>query len=469
MILHSDSADAEDYDKLIQVKAVLEMHGKFKGINRKVQLKPTKSQLVKGVSIVQEAQLILKWGGVLTASGRQQAEEMGRSFRQRMYPGVDGLLRLHSTYRHDLKIYSSDEGRVQVTAAAFAKGLLDLDGHLTPILASLVRKDNSLLDDSSGAKEELEQNKKELHWNLSQNRVLSPELVEAINPSHSKSVDDALCSLPNQNPVEGMQQLHQHIKAFVIQLQILVKRHRSRLGISLHRIKEAVSEVDSIESSEGGSAAASLGVRVSSFDRERDRESDKEPLQQDHGDGAVTPTDMLQLGLARWRKLMRDFYHKKKKSFDLSKIPDIYDCAKYDVLHSPQLLELKDHNLEHIFVISKALADIIVPQEYGKDQRGMMSTLRFFCFNRLTSSCFHSDVDRVEVHFLLCLSSLVCWLAGFQGTSGFLYCFLQLINLLVSLRSMYSFVIEDVFVCCFFSLPVLALRCTSCFLACVRR
>ena len=33
-----------------------------------------------------------------------------------------GLLRLHSTYRHDLKIYASDEGRVQMTAAAFAKG-----------------------------------------------------------------------------------------------------------------------------------------------------------------------------------------------------------------------------------------------------------------------------------------------------------------------------------------------------------
>jgi hypothetical protein len=46
-----------------------------------------------------------------------------------------GLLRLHSTYRHDLKIYSSDEGRVQASAAAFAKGLLDLEGSsLTPIL-----------------------------------------------------------------------------------------------------------------------------------------------------------------------------------------------------------------------------------------------------------------------------------------------------------------------------------------------
>ncbi len=46
-----------------------------------------------------------------------------------------GLLRLHSTYRRALKIYSSDEGRVQASAAAFAKGLLDLEGSsLTPIL-----------------------------------------------------------------------------------------------------------------------------------------------------------------------------------------------------------------------------------------------------------------------------------------------------------------------------------------------
>lgn len=50
-------------------------------------------------------------------------------------PAGGGLLRLHSTYRHDLKIYSSDEGRVQTSAAAFTQGLLDLEGDsLTPIL-----------------------------------------------------------------------------------------------------------------------------------------------------------------------------------------------------------------------------------------------------------------------------------------------------------------------------------------------
>ena len=73
--------------------------------------------------------LILKWGGELTAAGQRQAEELGRAFRC-MYPGGEGeyaslpgsgFLRLHSTYRHDLKVYASDEGRVQMTAAAFTK------------------------------------------------------------------------------------------------------------------------------------------------------------------------------------------------------------------------------------------------------------------------------------------------------------------------------------------------------------
>nr|VDD21586.1 unnamed protein product [Brassica oleracea] len=75
--------------------------------------------------------MILKYGGVLTHAGRKHAEELGRFFRYNMYPGEGtGLLRIHSTYRHDLKIYSSDEGRVQMSAAAFAKGLLDIEGQL---------------------------------------------------------------------------------------------------------------------------------------------------------------------------------------------------------------------------------------------------------------------------------------------------------------------------------------------------
>ncbi len=120
------------------------------GINRKVQMKWQKSDDGRRSVLI-----ILKWGGVLTHAGAQQAEELGRLFRDTMYPGESGLLRLHSSFRHDLKVYSSDEGRVQMTAAAFSKGLLDLDGKLTPILASLVRTGsfgtNDMLDDTQAA------------------------------------------------------------------------------------------------------------------------------------------------------------------------------------------------------------------------------------------------------------------------------------------------------------------------------
>ena len=73
--------------------------------------------------------MILKWGGEITLDGERQAEEFGTAFRC-IYPDGEGeyaslpgsgFLRLHSTYRHDLKVYASDEGRVQTTAAAFTK------------------------------------------------------------------------------------------------------------------------------------------------------------------------------------------------------------------------------------------------------------------------------------------------------------------------------------------------------------
>ena len=160
----------EELEQWKQVVSILQEGGHFSGINRKAQLKPLSwDPIPEGKrgepkdgkdppsERVTEALLILKFGGVLTHLGKNQAEFLGRDFRMRMYPGgnyydpatADGLLRLHSTYRHDLKIYSSDEGRVQITAAAFAKGLLDLEtdnNQLTPILASLVNKDAKLLD-----------------------------------------------------------------------------------------------------------------------------------------------------------------------------------------------------------------------------------------------------------------------------------------------------------------------------------
>ena len=59
---------------------------------------------------------------------------IGKTFQAAMYPKTDvlglGLLRLHSTFEHDLKIYSVMRDDVSMTAAAFAKSFLDLEGEL---------------------------------------------------------------------------------------------------------------------------------------------------------------------------------------------------------------------------------------------------------------------------------------------------------------------------------------------------
>ena len=89
--------------------------------------------------------------------------------------------------------------------------------------------------------------------------------------------------------------------------------------------------------------------------------------------------ETLQLMVNRWKKLEKDFMLKDGR-FDISKIPDIYDCIKYDLLHNRYILlcvggyigscaDLNEHS-EHLNLkIGKELlrsilplADIVMPQ-----------------------------------------------------------------------------------------------------------
>jgi inositol hexakisphosphate/diphosphoinositol-pentakisphosphate kinase len=110
----------EELEQWKQVVSILQEGGHFSGINRKAQLKPLAWEPIpedaRGevgedgkeppTERVTEALLIIKFGGVLTHLGKNQAEFLGRDFRMRMYPGgnyydqgiTDGLLRLHCSY-----------------------------------------------------------------------------------------------------------------------------------------------------------------------------------------------------------------------------------------------------------------------------------------------------------------------------------------------------------------------------------
>lgn len=69
-------------------------------------------------------------------------------------------------------------------------------------------------------------------------------------------------------------------------------------------------------------------------------------------------SETLELMLQRWSKLERDFRMKNGR-YDISKIPDIYDCIKYDLQHNASL-DLED--TRELFRLSRALADIVIPQ-----------------------------------------------------------------------------------------------------------
>ncbi|XP_077268976.1 inositol hexakisphosphate and diphosphoinositol-pentakisphosphate kinase isoform X5 [Temnothorax americanus] len=330
----------EKQGKLEQLKSVLEMYGHFSGINRKVQLKyqprgrPRGSSSDDGSDLNRLGEpslvLILKWGGELTPAGRIQAEELGRIFRC-MYPGGQGrhlseeesevlpnhgeyagaqglgLLRLHSTFRHDLKIYASDEGRVQMTAAAFAKGLLALEGELTPILVQMVKSANTngLLDNDCDSSKYQNMVKTRLHELLQQDREFTREDREQINPGNALSINNALDFV--KNPVRCCQHVHSLIQKLLDIVRIKKEDAKTKDTILYH-----------------GETWELMG--------------------------------------RRWGKIEKDFCTKNKR-FDISKIPDIYDCIKYDLQHNNHTLQFE--HAEELYTYAKSLADIVIPQEYG--------------------------------------------------------------------------------------------------------
>ncbi|TNN14058.1 Inositol hexakisphosphate and diphosphoinositol-pentakisphosphate kinase, partial [Schistosoma japonicum] len=352
--------------KFEQLKYVLEMYGSFSGINRKIQLKYQPHGLGKGSKIgysssipiacdypdvcddVQPCLLVVvKWGGELTAAGKQQAETLGKAFRC-IYPGGDGhygkdpglgLLRLHSTYRHDLKIYASDEGRVQMTAAAFAKGFLALEGELPPILVQMVKSANTngLLDNDNDCRHYQQMVKRQINEVMSKNSDFTAEDIATLVPTGARSIVNAMQYV--ENPYRACGRLFEHVRLLSNRLAWLSQSSKERSRIHLYQGES---------------------------------------------------WDLL---LRRWGKLLKDF-RSPEGEYDLSKISDIYDNIKYDLQHNSGIL--LESEVQDFFMCAKSLADIIVPQEYGITKEEKLVIGQRICtplMRKILSDARYTDVD----------------------------------------------------------------------------
>nr|VZI12837.1 unnamed protein product [Spirometra erinaceieuropaei] len=376
-----NSAIEEKKAKFEQLRYVLEMYGSFSGINRKIQLKyqpngrqtETKKDKVQGSADDRKADegsnaskaaaaaanqteasasepcilLVVKWGGELTQAGRQQAEQLGRAFRC-IYPGGDGnysknpglgLLRLHSTYRHDLKIYASDEGRVQMTAAAFAKGFLALEGELPPILVQMVKSANTngLLDNDNDCHHYQQIVKKRIKEVMCMKNDFTDEDRAKLVPTGAKALLNAMNFV--RNPHEACTKLFGYVQRLANRVAMLTANPKERSKIELYH------------------------------------------------------NESWDLLLRRWGKLVKDF-RSPSGDFDVSKLPDIYDNIKYDIQHNPGIL-IESEMLE-FFSLARALADIVVPQEYGITKEEKLVISQRICtplLRKILSDARYTDVD----------------------------------------------------------------------------
>ncbi|KAL0188602.1 hypothetical protein M9458_015701, partial [Cirrhinus mrigala] len=183
-------------------------------------------------------------------------------------------------------------------------GLLALEGELTPILVQMVKSANmnGLLDNDieslSGCQQRV---KARLHEIMQKDEIFTEEDFDRLAPTCSSSLVNSMNAV--ENPVSTCDQVYTLVQSLTSQI------------------------------------------------RKRLEDPKSADLQLYH-------SETLEMMLQRWSKLERDFRMKSGR-YDISKIPDIYDCVKYDVQHNSSL-GLED-TLE-LFKLSRALANIVIPQ-----------------------------------------------------------------------------------------------------------
>lgn len=166
---------------------------------------------------------------------------------------------------------------------------------------------NGLLDNDCESSKYQNQVKRKLHERLQQNRDFTEEDCEILNPTQARSIQNAMQFIKNPH------QICEQIFKLIQKLNELIREKR-------------------------------------------------EKQRQNNHEYHLYSGETWELLERRWAKLEKDFKTKSGK-FDISKIPDVYDCIKYDLRHNRNALQFPQS--EQLYINAKAMADIVVPQEYG--------------------------------------------------------------------------------------------------------
>ena len=111
-----------------------------------------------------------------------------------------------------------------------------------------------------------------------------------------------------------------------------------------------------------------------------------EDKRKNHGDSDLYHGESWELMERRWNKLEKDFLN-KSGLFDISKVPDIYDCIKYDLQHNNSILQCDQ--AEKLYTFAKNMADVVIPQvsDFGTETNYEFTEFKIILKRRASPGC----------------------------------------------------------------------------------
>ena len=269
----------------------------------KIQIKPMTINEAAEPPRVARAMMVCKWGGMLTKQGEYQAWRLGKSQRNQFVIGCENSYPLEYYMDPPPYISSNNERRVKRTAELVGAGLLGKKME-EPATVHDNEESNHILGDIDEAKEIIDEMKSKISDIIHAERM--KDIKEFLLYSEVPPLEEMARSYQEQNPLGFLlNDLSNYLKCVCRRLEIL----------------------------------------------------------QASGEKVQITDETLPLMIQRWKRLTEYIYNRKTHRFDTTKVPDVEDYIKYDIIHNRKVIG--DRLLIPLYSRAKVLSDFIVPREYG--------------------------------------------------------------------------------------------------------
>ena len=334
-----------------------------KNMSTKIQIKACEYDKHGNILL---AECILKWGGILTPAGILQCQKYAPLFRNR---AIKTTKDKQALFMKKMKVYHTEEYRVRKTAREFTRTCLDT----RYIPDNTLKEDQRMLDNTEPVKKMFEDSKhviKKIFYNkIYRDSVMDPNFVgpnsDKKKKKHKNCVD---INVNNDNNSDNSDDIDDNkLTPWAQRLMIMLGNPIEKL----HKLYDILLKLQKILNYE-----CSINPNKKLYINEK-------------------AIHMKQ----RWDKIIDELYDNNKNKFDCTKIPDVFDSCRYDLLHNKHILMNNNKysiNLDEFWKLTELLAGFVIPQEYGVNKNMKYNIGRTLChdlFKDIKNKIKHFKMD----------------------------------------------------------------------------